>query len=245
MMRWKITIEYDGCPFVGWQRQAEGRSIQGEIEGAIAKFSQETVTLYGAGRTDSGVHALAQVAHFTIAKEANTDTIRDALNYHLKSLPIAILRAEAVDENFNARFSAIARHYRYRILNRRSPATLALRRVWHQPQRLDVDAMADAALVLVGNHDFTSFRAATCQAKSPLKTLDHLAVNRVGDEVVIEASARSFLHHQVRNMVGTLKLVGDGKWCREDVEKALKAKDRAAAGPTVPADGLYLVRVDY
>lgn len=245
MTRWKITIEYDGWPFVGWQRQALGQSVQGEIEGAITKFSQESVTLYGAGRTDSGVHALAQVANFSIAKEANADTIRDALNYHLKTVPISILSAEAVDEDFNARFSAIARHYHYRILNRRSPPTLDLKRVWHQPQRMDVDAMADAALVLIGNHDFTSFRAATCQAKSPVKTLDHLAVSRCGDEVIIEASARSFLHHQVRNIVGTLKLVGDGKWCREDVEKALKARNRAAAGPTVPADGLYLVRVDY
>ncbi|MDA0656502.1 MAG: tRNA pseudouridine(38-40) synthase TruA [Proteobacteria bacterium] len=245
MTRWKITIEYDGWPFVGWQRQAEGQSVQGEIEEAITKFSQETVTLHGAGRTDSGVHALAQIAHFSIAKEANADTIRDALNYHLKTVPISILCAEAVDDDFNARFSAIARHYHYRILNRRSPPTLDLRRVWHQPQQLNVDAMADAALVLIGNHDFTSFRAATCQAKSPVKTLDHLAVSRFGDEVIIEASARSFLHHQVRNIVGTLKLVGDGKWCREDVEKALKAKNRAAAGPTVPADGLYLVRVDY
>lgn len=245
MTRWKITIEYDGGPFVGWQRQAEGASVQGSIETAIKKFSQEKVTLYGAGRTDSGVHALAQVAHFEITKEVGADTVRDALNFHLKPAPIAILSAEAVDNTFNARVSATARHYRYRILNRRSPATLLFGRVWHQPQSLNVEAMHDAAQVLVGHHDFTSFRATNCQSKSPIKTLDRLTVIRDADEVIIDASARSFLHHQIRNFVGTLKLVGDGKWSRKEVKEALDAKSRAAAGPTAPSDGLYLLRIDY
>lgn len=245
MTRWKITIEYDGGPFVGWQRQAEGVSVQGSVEAAIEKFSQEKATLYGAGRTDSGVHALAQVAHFEITKEVGADTVRDALNFHLKALPIAILSAEVVDNTFNARVSATARHYRYRILNRRSPAALLIGRVWHLPQSLNVEAMHDAAQLLVGHHDFTSFRATSCQSKSPLKTLDRLTVTRNADEIIIEASARSFLHHQMRNFVGTLKLVGDGKWSRQDVKEALNAKHRAAAGPTAPSDGLYLLRVDY
>jgi len=243
--RWKITIEYDGGPFVGWQRQAEGLSVQGSVEAAIEKFSQEKATLYGAGRTDSGVHALAQVAHFEITKEVGADTVRDALNFYLKPAPIAILSADVVDKSFNARVSAIARHYQYRILNRRSPAALLIGRVWHLPQSLDVKAMHEAAQFLVGHHDFTSFRATNCQSKSPFKTLDRLTVNRDADEIIIDASARSFLHHQIRNFVGTLKLVGDGKWSHQDVKEALDAKRRSAAGPTAPPDGLYLLRVDY
>jgi tRNA pseudouridine38-40 synthase len=243
--RWKITIEYDGGPFVGWQRQAEGDSVQQCIEEAIERFTQERVTLYGAGRTDSGVHALGQVAHFDIEKEAAADTVRDAINFHLKPAPIAILRAEAVGEDFHARFDAVRRRYRYRILNRRPPATLEAGRLWHVPQTLDANAMADAAQAIIGHHDFTSFRAAECQAKSPVKTLDRLDVMRTGDEIVVEAVARSFLHHQVRNMVGTLKLTGEGKWARADIERALAARDRAAAGPTAPADGLYLLAVEY
>ena len=245
MTRWKITIEYDGGPFVGWQRQAEGLSVQGSVEAAIEKFSQEKATLYGAGRTDSGVHALTQVAHFEIVKEVGADTVRDALNFHLKPAPIAILSAEVVDKSFNARVSAISRHYRYRILNRRSPAALLTGRVWHLPQTLNVEAMHEAAQFLVGHHDFTSFRATNCQSKSPFKTLDRLTVNRDADEIIIDASARSFLHHQIRNFVGTLKLVGDGKWSTQDVKEALNAKRRSAAGPTAPSDGLYLLRVDY
>ena len=245
MTRWKITIEYDGGPFVGWQRQAEGLSVQGSVEAAIEKFSQEKATLYGAGRTDSGVHALAQVAHFEIVKEVGADTVRDALNFHLKPDPIAILSAEVVDKSFNARVSAISRHYRYRILNRRSPPALLIGRGWHLPQTLNVEAMHEAAQFLVGHHDFTSFRATNCQSKSPFKTLDRLTVNRDADEIIIDASARSFLHHQIRNFVGTLKLVGDGKWSNQDVKEALNAKHRSAAGPTAPSDGLYLLRVDY
>ena len=243
--RWKIEIEYDGRPFVGWQRQADGATVQEAIETAIESFAQEKVTLYGAGRTDSGVHALGQVAHFDIAKEATADTVRDALNFHLKPLPVAILSAEEVDAAFHARLSATGRHYRYRILNRRSPPTLRAGQVWHVPHPLDTAKMADAAQALVGKHDFTSFRAVACQAKSPIKTLDRLTVFGADDEILIEADARSFLHHQVRTPGGPRKLVGDGKWCRSDVETALAEKDRAAAGPTAPADGLYLVSVDY
>jgi tRNA pseudouridine38-40 synthase len=243
--RWKIIVEYDGGPFVGWQRQATGLSVQQALEEAIAAFAQEKVTLFGAGRTDSGVHALAQAAHFDLAKEAEADTVRDAINFHLKPHPVAVLQAEPAANDFHARFDATGRRYRYRIANRRAPATLARGRVWHVPQALDESAMAEAAALLIGHHDFTSFRAAECQAKSPVKTLDRLDVLRDGEEIVIEAAARSFLHHQVRNMAGTLKLVGAGQWQPGKVAEALAAKDRAAAGPTAPAEGLYLVAVDY
>ena len=243
--RWKITVEYDGGPFVGWQRQDNGPSVQAALERAIESFSGETVTVHGAGRTDSGVHATGQTAHFDLAKESTADTVQDAVNFHLKPEPIAVLRAEAVDDDFHARFSAVKRHYLYRILNRRAPPTLAEGRVWHVGAPLDADAMQDAAEALIGKHDFTSFRAVACQADSPVKTLDRLIVTRDGEELRIVAEARSFLHHQVRNIVGTLKLVGEGKWTRSDVEAALAARDRAQAGPTAPAAGLYLTRVDY
>jgi tRNA pseudouridine38-40 synthase len=243
--RWKIVIEHDGRPFVGWQRQENGPSVQAAIEDAIQGFSGEQVTLHGAGRTDSGVHALGQVAHFDLAKETDGDTVRDALNYHLKPQPIAVLRADAADAGFHARFSATRRHYLYRILNRRAPPTLEAGRVWHVVAALDAEAMHSAAQSLIGRQDFTSFRAAACQADSPVKTLDFLSVSRAGDEIHINAHARSFLHHQVRNMAGTLKLVGEGKWSRDDVTAALAARDRSRAGPTAPADGLYLTRVDY
>jgi len=243
--RWKIVIEHDGRPFVGWQRQENGPSVQAAIEDAIQGFSGEQVTLHGAGRTDSGVHALGQVAHFDLAKETDSDTVRDALNYHLKPQPIAVLRADAANAGFHARFSATRRHYLYRILNRRAPPTLEAGRVWHVVAALDAEAMHSAAQSLIGRQDFTSFRAAACQADSPVKTLDFLSVSRAGDEIHINAHARSFLHHQVRNMAGTLKLVGEGKWSRDDVAAALTARDRSRAGPTAPADGLYLTRVDY
>jgi tRNA pseudouridine38-40 synthase len=243
--RWKIVIEHDGRPFVGWQRQENGPSVQAAIEDAIQGFSGEQVTLHGAGRTDSGVHALGQVAHFDLAKETDGETVRDALNYHLKPQPIAVLRANAADAGFHARFSATRRHYLYRILNRRAPPTLEAGRVWHVVAALDAEAMHSAAQSLIGRQDFTSFRAAACQADSPVKTLDFLSVSRAGDEIHINAHARSFLHHQVRNMAGTLKLVGEGKWSRDDVAAALAARDRSRAGPTAPAGGLYLTRVDY
>jgi tRNA pseudouridine38-40 synthase len=245
MPRYKLVIEYDGTPFVGWQVQNNGPSIQGALEAAAAAFSGETVTMRGAGRTDAGVHALGQVAHVDFARAWDADTVRDAINAHLRPHPIAVLSAEAVADNFDARFSAVKRHYRYRIVNRRAPLALDATRAWRIPRPLDAQAMHAAAQRLVGRHDFTTFRAAECQAKSPVKTLDHLDVERHGDEVHVRASARSFLHHQVRSMVGSLALVGDGRWSADDLARALAAHDRAACGPVAPPDGLYLVRVDY
>lgn len=245
MPRFKLTIEYDGGPFVGWQRQENGRSVQQAIEEAVAAFSGETIVLKGAGRTDSGVHALGQVAHFDLASERAEDTVRDAINAHLKSEPVVILAAERVADGFDARFSAVKRHYLYRITDRRAPPALDRGRVWWVAQPLDVTAMHASAQALVGNHDFTTFRSSECQAKSPVKTLDGLVVTREGGEVIVRVTARSFLHNQVRSIVGTLKKVGEGKWPVAAVGKALAAKDRARSGPVAPPDGLYLVRVDY
>jgi tRNA pseudouridine38-40 synthase len=245
MARWKLTIEYDGGPFVGWQRQENGPSVQAAVEHAIVKLTGETVTITAAGRTDAGVHAFGQVAHADIAKDFAPDKLRDALNAHLRPHPVAVLQAEAVGDDFHARFDATKRHYLYRIVNRRSPLTFDAGRAWQVQVPLDAEAMHAAAQRLIGHHDFTTFRAAECQAKSPVKTLDLLRASRHGEEISIEASARSFLHHQVRSMVGTLKLVGVGKWTANDVGAALAARDRAACGPVSPPDGLYLVRVDY
>jgi tRNA pseudouridine38-40 synthase len=243
--RYKLTIEYDGKPFCGWQRQADLMSVQQALEEAIERFSGERVTTQAAGRTDAGVHAFAQVAHFDLEAPRDTFRIREALNYHLKPHPIAVLRAEQVPDDFEARFSAIARHYEYRILNRRARAALDMGRVWHVPVKLDAGAMHEAAQLILGQHDFTTFRAAECQAKSPVKTLDRLDVARQLDLVVVTASARSFLHHQVRSMVGSLKLVGEGKWTPQEFRAALDARDRSRCGPLARADGLYLTRVDY
>jgi tRNA pseudouridine38-40 synthase len=245
MPRYKLTLEYDGSGFVGWQRQENGLSIQKALEEAVAGFCGEQVVVAGAGRTDAGVHALGQVAHLDLVREAAPETIRDALNFHLKPSPIAVLSVELAPEGFHARFSATARLYRYRIVNRRAPLALDRGRAWWVPQPLDAEAMAAGARLLLGRHDFTSFRASLCQAPSPVKTLDRLEVRRSGEEVVIEAGARSFLHHQVRNMVGSLKLVGEGKWTAEQIGRVLAARDRTAAGPTAPADGLTLVEVRY
>jgi tRNA pseudouridine38-40 synthase len=245
MPRYRITIEYDGTPFVGWQVQASGRSVQGRITEAIQRFCGENVDLRGAGRTDAGVHALGQVAHFDLAKDWPPDKVREALNFHLKPDPVSILDCGIAADKFDARFSARSRHYLYRILSRRGPPALEKNRVWWVPRQLDWRSMALAAQILVGRHDFTTFRAAGCQAKSPVKTLDRLDVTRAGDEIRIEASARSFLHHQVRSMVGSLKHVGEGKWSARDMEAALLARDRTACGVIAPASGLYLVRVDY
>ncbi|HVO15348.1 MAG TPA: tRNA pseudouridine(38-40) synthase TruA, partial [Alphaproteobacteria bacterium] len=217
MPRYRLTLEYDGRAFVGWQRQDNGPSVQAALESAIRKFCGETATVHAAGRTDSGVHALGQVVHVDLVKDAPTDTVRDALNAHLRPQPVAVLDAAVAAPDFHARFSAIERRYRYRIVNRRAPLALDLGRAWHVSVPLDAAAMHEAAQLLVGHHDFTSFRAAECQAKSPVKTLDALDVAREGEEITCAARARSFLHHQVRNMVGTLKLVGEGKWAADDV----------------------------
>jgi tRNA pseudouridine38-40 synthase len=245
MPRYKIIVEYDGAPFVGWQLQEKDLSVQGALMAAIEAFSGEKVMLQGAGRTDAGVHAIGQVAHFDLAAERETDTVRDAINAHLRPHPVAVLSAEKVPADFDARRSALRRHYLYRICNRRPDLALERGRAWRVPRRLDAEAMHAGAQRLIGKHDFTTFRSTECQAKSPEKTLDRLDVSRVGEEVHITATARSFLHNQVRSMVGSLVLVGDGKWRPDDMGRVLQARDRAACGPVAPPDGLYLVRVDY
>lgn len=245
MPRYKLTIEYDGQPFVGWQIQADGRSVQGEIAAAVLRFCGEQAVVRGAGRTDSGVHARGQVAHVDLGRDWPPNRVRDALNFHLKPYPIVVLECKQVNEDFDARFSATARHYRYRILARRAPVALEAGRVWWVPRALDVAAMQAGAKILIGHHDFTTFRAAGCQARSPLKTLDRLEVFTRDDEIWIEASARSFLHNQVRSMAGALKAIGDGRWSVADLAAALAARDRTRCAPVAPAAGLYLMRVDY
>jgi tRNA pseudouridine38-40 synthase len=245
MPRYKLTIEYDGSGLVGWQRQANGLSVQEILEIAAERFCGRKLIVHGAGRTDAGVHALAQAAHIDLPKEWPTDVIRNALNQHVKPHAVSVIMVEPVADHFDARRSARGRAYRYRILNRRAPAAVERGRVWHVGVPLDVEGMQQGAALLLGKHDFTSFRDSECQANSPVKTLDKLAVTRQGDEVQIEARARSFLHHQVRNMVGTLKLVGAGKWRAQRVGEALEARDRRAGGPTAPPEGLYLVEVVY
>jgi len=245
MPRYKLTIEYDGTPFVGWQAQDNGVSVQAVLSEAIAAFVGERVTVGAAGRTDAGVHALGQVAHLDLAKDWDDETVRDAINFHLRPRPVAVLAAERAAADFDARFSAIKRHYLYRIVNRRADLALDQNRAWRVPRPLDDKAMHIAAQRLIGRHDFTTFRSTECQAKSPVKTLDRLDVARVDDEIRITASARSFLQHQVRSMVGSLIHVGEGKWSADDLAAALAARDRTACGQVAPPHGLYLVRVDY
>jgi tRNA pseudouridine38-40 synthase len=264
MPRYKITIEYDGTPFAGWQIQANAPSIQGELARAVEALSGTYVVPRGAGRTDAGVHARGQVAHFDLERAYPAKTMRDALNFHLRPAPIAILDCEIVDESFDARFSAKARHYLYRIVNsfdarfsakarhylyrivnRRARLALDRDRAWQVVVPLDAAAMHEAAQHLIGRHDFTTFRSSQCQGKSPLRTLDRLDVARDGEDIFIAASARSFLHHQVRSMAGSLKLVGEGKWRPEDMRRTLEARNRAACGPVAPACGLYFMKVDY
>jgi tRNA pseudouridine38-40 synthase len=245
MPRYKLTVEYDGAPFCGWQVQADQISVQGVLTEAIEALSGQKTLVQGAGRTDAGVHARAQVAHVDLAKDWDTDTVRDALNAHLRPYPIAILSAERAADDFNARTSAVKRHYLYRIINRRADLTLEAGYAWRVPRPLDANAMHQAAQRLVGKHDFTTFRSTECQAKSPVKTLDVLAVERNGEEINVSAKARSFLHNQVRSMVGSLVVVGEGKWSADDLGKALNARDRAACGQVAPPDGLYLMKVDY
>lgn len=245
MPRYKLTIEYDGAPFAGWQRQDNAPSVQEELEKAAQKLDQSTVTVQGAGRTDSGVHALGQVAHIDLTKDLAEDKVRDALNYHLKPNPVAVLEAERVSDEFHARFSATQRHYLYRIIDRRVPLTLDRGQVWRVPRALDASAMHKAVQFLVGTHDFTTFRDAQCQAESPVKSIDKVAVARYGEEVQLTIEARSFLHRQVRSITGSLVEVGFGKWSPQDFKAALDAADRSRCGPVAPPDGLYLTAVDY
>ncbi len=245
MPRFRLIVEYDGTGFAGWQRQANGPSIQAALEDAVFGFSGEHVRVYGAGRTDAGVHALGQCAHFDLAREIEPAKLRDAMNAHVRPHAIAVLEARRADDDFDARRHARLRLYRYRIINRPAPAALERNRVWHVRPALDLERMREAALHLVGRHDFSTFRAAECQAKSPIKTLDRLDLWREDDELVIEAEARSFLHNQVRAMVGTLSLVGRGRWSPAHVAAAREARDRTKGGPNAPPHGLYLVRVGY
>ena len=245
MPRYKITIEYDGRPFSGWQRQDNAPSVQECLERAATRLDGAPVLVYGAGRTDSGVHALAQVAHLDLTKALTADKVRDAINYHLKPEPVAVTEAEPVGDEFHARFSASQRHYLYRMIDRRAPLTLDRGQVWRVTRKLDAEAMHHAAQAMVGSHDFTTFRDAHCQAESPVKTLDAISVSRYGEEVQLTCSARSFLHRQVRSMVGSLVEVGVGKWSARDFKDALDAADRSRCGPVAPADGLYLTAVDY
>jgi len=245
MPRYKLTIEYDGSGFLGWQAQPNGQTVQNVLENALQTLHGEALTLQAAGRTDTGVHALGQIAHFDCPKTWDPFVLCNAINGNVRPHAVSVLSAEEVSEEFQARFSAIGRRYLYRILNRRAPATIDRQKVWHVPKSLNVDAMHEAAQYLVGKHDFTTFRAAECQAKSPVKTLTRLDVMRFDEMVEIRAEARSFLHHQVRSMVGSLVQVGIGKWRPLEMRRALEAKDRARCGPVCPSDGLYLVEVMY
>lgn len=245
MPRYKLTLEYDGTPFCGWQRQRAHPSVQQALEEAITRFSGEIVSVQAAGRTDTGVHALGQVVHLDLSRDWDPFRVREAINFHLKPAPVVVVGAQAVGADFEARFSACARHYQYRILNRGARPALEANRVWQLSVRLDADAMHESAQTILGLHDFTTFRDSQCQAKSPLRTLDRLDVRRQGEEILIVASARSFLHHQVRSLVGSLKLVGEGKWEPQELRAALEARDRSRCGALAPAAGLYLTQVDY
>ncbi|WDI32853.1 tRNA pseudouridine(38-40) synthase TruA [Hyphococcus flavus] len=245
MPRYKLTIEYDGTGYVGWQRQANGPSIQEALEDAVKAFCGDDEPSHAAGRTDAGVHALAMVAHINLSKEHRPDTVRDAINQHLKPQPIVVVGCGQVSEDFHARFSCIKRAYEYRIVNRRPPLALDARRAWRVSQKLDADAMNEAAQCLAGRHDFTTFRAAACQSDSPIKSLDEISVSRAGEDVIIRCAARSFLHHQVRSITGSLVEVGKGKWRVNDMKTALEAADRKRCGPVAPPDGLYFVRAEY
>ena len=246
-MRYKITVEYDGTNLVGWQRQKDGPSAQAFLEDAVFGFSHQRTDVFGAGRTDAGVHALGQVAHFDLDMDLSEFKMRESLNALLRELqaPVAVISAEKVGEDFHARFSAKGRGYIYRILNRRGPSPLRTNRVWLVSYNLDVAAMQQGAQYLLGNHDFSSFRGAGCQALSPVKTLDKLNIERQGEEIIFTVEARSFIYHQVRNMVGSLMQVGNGTYTPEDIKRMLDAKDRAAAGISAPACGLYLNKVMY
>jgi tRNA pseudouridine38-40 synthase len=245
MPRYCVTLEYDGGPFAGWQRQENGPSVQAALENAVFGLSAERVTVVGAGRTDAGVHAAGQVAHFDLQKTFAPQKLRDALNSHLRPDPVSVIDAQIAASDFHARFSATSRSYLYRIHNRRAPPVLERGRVWHIARELDAALMDEGARFLLGRHDFTTFRAAECQAQSPVKSLDSISVHREGDEIRLHTRARSFLHHQVRSMIGSLRLVGEGKWRPEDIAQALASRDRSRCGPVAPPEGLYLVSVSY
>ena len=245
MPRYKLTIEYNGATFYGWQIQLREKTIQGVLTEAIARINGEPAMVQGAGRTDAGVHALGQVAHVDLLREWDPFVLRNAINAGVRPHRVCVLNAELVSDNFNARFSGTKRHYLYRILNRRAPPTLDLGQVWFVPVDLDAEAMHEAAQILVGHHDFTTFRSTQCQAQSPMRTLDRLDVSRFGEFIEIRTESRSFLHNQVRSMVGSLKFVGEGKWQASDLKAALDTKDRTACGAVAPPEGLYLIRVDY
>jgi tRNA pseudouridine38-40 synthase len=243
--RYRLLVEYDGRPFCGWQRQLEDVTVQGAIETAFFKFCGERVVCQGAGRTDAGVHARGQVAHVDLEKTWSVDKVQGAVNQHLSPLPVSLLKVEKASEKFHARFSALSRHYVYRIINRRAPLTMDHGFAWHIKRKINADAMAEAAKFLVGEHDFSTFRDAECQAESPVRTIDRFDIIQTGDMIECHVSAQSFLHRQVRSMVGSLENVGSGKWTPQDLKTALEAKDRRACGPVSPPDGLCLVRVDY
>jgi len=245
MTRWRLTVEFDGGPFMGWQRQDHGPSVQEALEQAIFRMTGELAALHAAGRTDAGVHALAMTAHVDMAKTLTEHRLREGLNALVRPHPISVTAVSKVADDWHARFSCIGRRYLYRILNRRAPPALLHGKVWHVPVELDVEAMAEGARHLVGHHDFTTFRSVACQSKSPVKTLDSLTVERSGEEIHVRAGARSFLHHQVRSMVGCLALVGRGRWSPDDVKVALEARDRQALGLNAPPDGLYFVEALY
>ncbi len=245
MPRYKLTLEYDGGPFVGWQAQANGPSVQAALQAAVHAFSGEAVTITGAGRTDTGVHAGGQVAHLDLSRDWPARTVREAVNAHLWPQPVAVLDAEPAPQDFHARFSATGRSYLFRILDRRAPPALLRGRVWHVRKPLEAALMAEAAAALIGRHDFTTFRDAHCQAESPVRTLDQLEVRREGEEIHLRFAARSFLHRQVRSITGSLAEVGAGRWAPGDVRQALEARDRAACGPVAPPEGLYLTAVTY
>ena len=243
MARYRINIVYDGNDLIGWQENAQGPSVQSLLQSAIYQFCGENVTVFSAGRTDAGVHAISMTAHFDLERDQDVNTVMRAMNFYLMNKPVSVLNCERVDDNFHARFSCTKRHYKYIVINRSAPVVLQKNRVWWVPQKLDINAMQDAAKKLLGNHDFSSFRASECQAKSPIKTLDSCVITQNGDEIVFEFSARSFLYHQVRNMVGTLVEIGMGK--SYDIDQIFAAKNRSAAGVTAPAEGLYFVGAEY
>ncbi|MBN8828165.1 MAG: tRNA pseudouridine(38-40) synthase TruA [Sphingobacteriia bacterium] len=245
MPRYKVTIEYQGTNTAGWQKQKNAASIQEYIEKAIYNFSKENVLVYGAGRTDAGVHALGQVAHFDLIREFDPQIILRATNHFLKNLPVGIVNCKIVDENFHARFSAIRRTYKYKIVNRPAPLIINKNLAWHVSANLDINKMQEAANFLIGKHDFTSFRASECQAKNPIITIDLINIVQNEELIEITVSARSFLHHMVRNIVGTIKMAGEGKICPTQVKNILEARNRTQAGPTAPADGLFLYSVEY